>query len=89
MSVTGGARFFDRKLEAGTRIQHVSSGKMLGGGESDAYTLVDLFAKYKFTDTLDASIQVLNVADKAYTPALSIYGSGRGRTFLVSTQFQF
>ncbi|MGO1162707.1 TonB-dependent receptor domain-containing protein [Brucella pseudogrignonensis] len=89
VTATGGARFFDRKLEAGTRVQYVSSGKMLGGGESEAYTLVDLFAKYKFTDTLDVSVQVLNVADKAYTPALSIYGSGRGRTFLVATQLQF
>ncbi|WP_273727716.1 TonB-dependent receptor domain-containing protein [Brucella gallinifaecis] len=89
VTVTGGARFFDRKLEAGTRVQHVSSGKMLGGGESDPYTLLDLFAKYKFTDTVDMSVQVLNVTDKKYTPALSIYGGGRGRTFLVSTQFQF
>ncbi|MBB5702724.1 hemoglobin/transferrin/lactoferrin receptor protein [Ochrobactrum daejeonense] len=90
VTITAGGRFFERKLESGLRVQHVSSGKALGGGEStDPYTLVDLFAKYKFTDTVDLSLQVLNIADKTYTPALSSYGSGRGRTFLVSTQFQF
>lgn len=89
VTVTAGARFFERKLEAGARMQHVSSGKTLEGDDSDPYTLVDLFAKYKFTDTVDMSFQVLNVADESYTPALSIYGGGRGRTFLVATQFQF
>ena len=89
VSVTLGGRFFERKLEAGTRISHTSSGKVLGGGESDPYTLVDLFAKYKITDSIDVSAQVLNVADTNYTPALSTYGSGRGRTFLIATQFQF
>ncbi len=90
VTVTVGARFLERKLESGVRVQHVSSGKALEGGkDTDPYTLVDLFAKYKFTDTVDLSLQVLNVTNKEYTPALSTYGSGRGRTFLVSTQFQF
>ena len=89
VTVTAGARFFERKLESGLRVQHVSSGKSISGNDTDPYTLVDVFAKYKFTDTVDLSLQVLNIADKEYTPALSTYGSGRGRTFLVSTQFQF
>ncbi|MFC0246755.1 TonB-dependent receptor domain-containing protein [Falsochrobactrum ovis] len=89
VTFTGGGRFFERKLEAGARVHHVSSGKTLDGDKSEAYTLVDLFAKYKFTENADLSFQVLNVADKNYTPALSIYGGGRGRTFLVATQFQF
>lgn len=89
VTITAGARFFERKLESGLRVQHVSSGRTISGSDTDPYTLVDVFAKYKFTDTVDLSLQVLNIADKEYTPALSTYGSGRGRTFLVATQFQF
>ncbi|MHC5232050.1 TonB-dependent receptor domain-containing protein [Brucella sp. LJL56] len=89
VTVTAGARFFERKLESGLRVQHVSSGRSITGNDTDPYALVDVFAKYKFTDTVDLSLQVLNITDKEYTPALSTYGSGRGRTFLVSTQFQF
>lgn len=89
VTFTAGGRFFDRKLEAGARLMYTSEGKSISGAGTDAYTLVDIFTKYKFTDTVDVSFAVTNVADKTYTPALSTYGSGRGRTFLVSTQFQF
>lgn len=91
ITLTAGARFFDRKLETGLRYQHVSSGKTLSvtNPKSDPYDLVDLFATYKFNENVDLSFKVTNLLDEKYTPALSTYGSGQGRTFVMSTQFQF
>lgn len=89
VTVTAGARFLERKLETGLRVQHVSSGKTLDGVNSKPYELVDLFARYRFTENVDLTFKVNNLLDKSYTPALSTYGSGQGRTFIVASQFQF
>jgi hemoglobin/transferrin/lactoferrin receptor protein len=50
---------------------------------------VDFYAAYKINKNADISFKVTNLFDKEYTPALSSYGSGQGRTFVVATQFQF
>lgn len=92
VSLTAGARFFERKLETGVRYQYVSSGEGInyyGSFKSPSYNLVDLFATYKFNENVDLSFKVTNLLDEKYTPALSTYGSGQGRTFVVATQFQF
>lgn len=91
ITLNAGARFLDRKLETGIRYQHVSSGETLTspGAKTDPYDLVDIFATYKFNENVDLSLKVTNLFDKQYTPSLSTYGSGQGRTFVVATQFQF
>lgn len=100
LTLTLGARFLEEKLTVGTRINYVSNGMTNVGNASDSastpinvrtdgYTLVDLFANYKFNDSIDLSFKVTNLFDKQYTPALTTYGSGQGRTFYASTQFQF
>jgi hemoglobin/transferrin/lactoferrin receptor protein len=91
-SVSGGARFLERKLTVGGRYSYVSGGDTVGYTgvtQSDSYGLVDVFANYKFTDNVDLTLKVNNLFDKSYTPFLSTSGSGQGRTFLVATQFQF
>ncbi len=91
-SVSGGARFLERKLTVGGRYSYVSGGDTVGYAgvtQSDSYGLVDVFANYKFTDNVDLRLKVNNLFDKSYTPFLSTSGSGQGRTFLVATQFQF
>ncbi|KAB2700378.1 TonB-dependent receptor domain-containing protein [Brucella haematophila] len=91
-SVSGGARFLERKLTVGGRYSYVSGGDTVGYAgvtQSDSYGLVDVFANYKFTDNVDLTLKVNNLFDKSYTPFLSTSGSGQGRTFLVATQFQF
>lgn len=92
VSLSAGARFLDRKLETGILYQHVSSGQGVdyaGTYKSPSYDLVDIFATYKFNENVDLSFKVTNLFDEKYTPALSTYGSGQGRTFVVATQFQF
>jgi hemoglobin/transferrin/lactoferrin receptor protein len=100
LTVTLGARFLEEKLTVGTRINYVSNGWTNVGNEpdststpinveTDGYTLVDLFANYKVNDNIDIAFRVTNLFDKQYTPALTTYGSGQGRTFYASTQFQF
>lgn len=91
VTLTAGARFLDRKLETGIRYQHVSAGKTLSATtpRSSPYDLVDLYATYKFNENVDVSFKVTNLLDEKYTPALSTYGSGQGRTFVLATQFQF
>lgn len=92
VSLMAGARFLERKLEAGMHYQYVSSGlgsSYSGAFTSPSYNLVDIFATYKFNQNVDLSFKVTNLLNEKYTPALSTYGSGQGRTFVVATQFQF
>jgi len=99
-ALTAGARFLERRLTVGGRLNYVGNtdaGQGFFGSEVadwDAYTLVDAFANYKFDNGLDLSLNVTNVFDKAYTPALSTLSSwtgdtGRGRTVLLTAKMQF
>lgn len=89
VTLTAGARFLERKLETGAKLKYVSSGRTLDGEDSKSYQLVDLFANYQIKENVDLSFQVENLFNKKYTPALSTYGTGQGRTFKVATEFQF
>ncbi len=95
VSLTLAGRFFDRRLTAGTRINYISNTlgfdflEPVNTVEEDGYTLVDLFTSYKLTEEIDLNFKVTNLFDKQYTPALSTIGSGQGRTYYLSTQFQF
>lgn len=88
-TLMAGGRFLEQRLEAGAKFKYVSSGKSLDGNNSKPYQLVDLFANYKLKENIDLSLQVENLFNKKYTPALSTYGSGQGRTFKLATEFQF
>jgi hemoglobin/transferrin/lactoferrin receptor protein len=92
VNLRAGARFFDQKLETGLLYQHVSSSESFENYQAitiPSYDLVDFYAAYKINKNADISFKVTNLFDKEYTPALSSYGSGQGRTFVVATQFQF
>ena len=98
VAVTLGGYFLDKKLSTGVKYSYVSSGpvakiddraNLIPGARAKSYDLVDLFATYKFNENVDLSFKVTNLFDKQYTPALSTYGSGQGRTFVVASQFQF
>ncbi|NGN39493.1 TonB-dependent receptor [Mesorhizobium sp. CGMCC 1.15528] len=100
IALTLGGRFLEQKLEVGTRVNYVSNGVTNVGNANDptftpinvktpSYTTVDLFTNYKVNENVDVAFKVTNLFDKQYTPALSTIGSGQGRTFHVSTQFQF
>ena len=115
LSVTGGLRFFEQKLTVGARVTYTSSSRVgagnFGPGSNytseimPSYTLVDLFTKYKVSETFEVGATVANLFDVDYTPALSTpftangtcFGgnapgcqdSGRGRTFLFTAKTHF
>jgi hemoglobin/transferrin/lactoferrin receptor protein len=110
---SGGLRFFDQKLTIGGRVSHFSEsfvGNVNVGGfyaspYMPGYTLVDLFSSYKFEQGLEMGLNVDNLFDTDYTPALSTaffngatcYGSnlpgcndtGMGRTVYLTAKAQF
>lgn len=100
--LTGGLRFFDQKLTIGARGTFTSDAYI--GVENNptnpytaGYALVDLFTSYKFEHGLELGASLTNIADVAYSPALStpVSGpnanilSGRGRTVLFTARTQF
>lgn len=99
-SATIGARFLEQRLTVGSRAYIVSE-SYIGdvnayGGSSyvSGYGLVDLFANYKLENGLEFSLNVSNVFDKTYTPALSTSpgsaaDTGRGRTFFITAKASF
>lgn len=98
-SLTLGARFWDQRLSLGTRWSHVSESYV---GEVNAddpwepgYNLVDLFSNYAFANGMELRLNVSNLTDKTYTPALSTpaggndIDTGRGRTWSVNLRLPF
>ena len=101
-TITGGVRLFDEKLTVGARAyltSKTSMGDVNGGGYWDAYNTVDLFSSYLLTNDITVGLNVTNLMDVAYTPALSTgntgdpfaapIDTGRGRTFLLTTRANF
>jgi hemoglobin/transferrin/lactoferrin receptor protein len=76
---TVGVRLLDEKLTLGTRVSYFSEsyvgqvnvGAFYTAPYMPAYTVVDLFSSYKFNEGLTTSINVDNLFDESYTPALS------------------
>jgi len=96
VSVTGGLRFLDEKLELGLRGTYVSQTDLRDGTYEESYTLADFFSTYQVHEDLTVGLTVTNLFDRAYTPALSTVPSGnpaietgRGRTFILSTRARF
>ncbi|BBK36297.1 hemin receptor [Allostella sp. ATCC 35155] len=100
-SLTAGARFLDRALTVGGRINAVSESyvgevNVAAGTDphEDGYVTADLFANYQITENFELNANVTNLFDRAYSPALSTSpgvggATGRGRTFLVTAKARF
>jgi len=116
--LSGGVRLLDRKLTLGGRVSYfsesyigaINSGTVAqrapyGSPYMPGYTLVDFFSSYKVYEGVELGLNVNNLFDKVYTPALSTtfsegtkcYGSnqmgcidsGIGRTFFLTAKAQF
>lgn len=104
--LTGGMRFFERKLSVGARAT-ITSESYIGFDNNPAdpfnagYVVLDLFGSYKFDNGLLLGVNVNNLFDSGYTPALSspptttctppgvTCNTGMGRTVLLTAKMQF
>lgn len=69
--LSGGFRALSQKLTAGGRLSLVSDQKDVSPGlESDAYAVLDLYAKYDVDDRLAIGLNIDNVFDAYYQPFL-------------------
>lgn len=94
VAATAGLRFLDRKLTVGGRYTYVSGGTVATttgvSQTSESYDIVDAFASYAVTDSVEVSFKATNLFDEKYVPFLSNSTEyGPGRTFYVATQFRF
>lgn len=91
-----GFRLFDQALTIGGKMNHVGGSRFATGfgdtGEKDGYTLYDLYASYKASKNATAFVNVENLTDVAYSPAVSgdsTAMTGRGRTIVGGVTLQF
>ncbi|MEN0099097.1 MAG: TonB-dependent receptor [Brucella pseudogrignonensis] len=91
-----GVRAFDEALTVGATMNYVGGSRYaVGFGDTEkkeAYTLYNLYASYKFNKHATAFMNVENLTDVAYSPAVSgemADKTGRGRTFMVGLTTQF
>lgn len=104
LTVNLGARFLDEKLTVGSRIQYVGSrfsdgadGSVQTAGVSyihaskwNPYTLVDVYASYKFNEHASFDFSIDNLTDRYYVDALNaIPVPAPGRTVRVSFTTKF
>lgn len=103
-SMTLGGRLFERRLDAGLVVrynrgfQDDSTINSSGGNGSfyvadwPEYTVVDLYARYQLTRSLQLSASVENVANRAYLVSYGdsiSYTLGRGRTVQGAVEWRF
>ena len=98
-SLTLGGRAFDKKLDTGVIVRynpgyqdHSSPTNLPYLADWPAYTLVDLYANFKFNDQFILRGSVENVADRAYVVSYADMQSnslGRGRTFTFGVEYTF
>jgi hemoglobin/transferrin/lactoferrin receptor protein len=96
LTATAGVRLLDQhRLTLGGRVTAVSATSHTETDTPKGYSLVDLFANYKFDNGIELGANVSNLFDTSYTPALSYTPSttgiatGRGRTFELSLKANF
>ena len=96
-------KLMDDALTIGGRVSHVGRraighGDVTGQGASQfialvnwkPYTLVDVFAEYKFSDNLTGTVRIQNLTDVYYVDPLSlVVQPGPGRTFYGSLTASF
>ncbi|WP_246788041.1 TonB-dependent receptor [Agrobacterium sp. AGB01] len=103
VDLTLSQKLFDDALTIGGRVNYTGP-RAIGHGETtvagassfislvkwEPYTLVDVFAEYKITDSLTATGRIENLFDKFYVDPLSLVTQpGPGRTFYVSLTAKF
>lgn len=96
VTVDVGVRALEEALTVGGTMNHVGGSRYaVGFGDTEkkeAYTLYNLYASYKFNKHATAFMNVENLTDVAYSPAVSgemTEKTGRGRTFMVGLTTQF
>ena len=98
IDLTLSQKLLDDRLTVGGRVSHIGP-RAIGHGDVtaqgaqqfiapinwDPYTLVDVFAEYKLSDSVTASIRVENLFDRYYIDPLGLVAQpGPGRTFYAS-----
>jgi hemoglobin/transferrin/lactoferrin receptor protein len=100
-----GARFLDRKFTVGGRMNYIGPRFVKGMGDGledsymlnqinpsvwNAYTLVDLYGSYKYSDALQFDVTVTNLMDRYYMDPLNAsLMPGAGRTLSASMSYKF
>nr|WP_242671917.1 TonB-dependent receptor [Stutzerimonas kirkiae] len=104
-SLTLGGRAFDQRLDAGVTIRYTPGYKSdlrtnnnggyisnIYNADWEAYTLYDLYASFKLTDSLTVRGSVENLTNVAYITQYGdylAYTLGRGRTVQGSVEYRF
>ncbi|MFJ4141946.1 TonB-dependent hemoglobin/transferrin/lactoferrin family receptor [Pseudomonas sp. NPDC089734] len=92
-SLTGGLRFFDRRLELGSRLRYASENESNSITQGSlAYSVVDLFGSLRATDNLTLRLSVENVRDRRYLVPMGdllARTEGPGRTVIGSFELKF
>lgn len=95
LTLDGGVRLLDEKLSIGVRANRVmatqsrtldTEGNLIK--LTGAYTTVDLYGSYAFTDKATLRFAVNNLTDRNYIPAASGY-TAPGRTFSATMNVKF
>ncbi|MFT4089484.1 MAG: TonB-dependent receptor [Asticcacaulis sp.] len=99
VTLSGGLYFFDKRLNLGGRVTHtgkrlaplVRDGSFFFSTKSWApYTIGDLYANWKVTDTIGLDFTVENVGDRYYVDALNNSDMpAAGRTYRLNLTSQF
>ncbi len=91
-----GFRAMDEALTIGASMNHVGGSRYATGlgntTRKEAYTLYNLYASYKFNQNATAFMNVENLTNVTYSPAVSgemDAKNGRGRTVMVGLSTQF
>lgn len=96
-----GARFFDRKVTVGGRVNYVGDSVQVFMDEAnsipiDSYVLVDLYGSWEFREDSKLFVNIENVGDVSYMAANSGFAdnyngvnTGRGRTFMLGASMTF
>ncbi|MBZ6077115.1 TonB-dependent hemoglobin/transferrin/lactoferrin family receptor [Microvirga puerhi] len=66
LSTTLGLRFLNDKLTVGTRLTFVDDTKWNVANPAKGYGLVDLFASYRYSDSVSGDISIQNVFNRQY-----------------------
>ncbi|MDZ5452599.1 TonB-dependent hemoglobin/transferrin/lactoferrin family receptor [Labrys sp. ZIDIC5] len=87
VSGTVGLRFWDDRLTIGSRVTLVGATSRKVDEPSGGYGLVDVFASYKYSDNVSASLAVDNIFDRRYKAFLnSDYSTGLAAKFALTVK---
>ncbi|MBV1887173.1 MAG: TonB-dependent receptor [Parvibaculaceae bacterium] len=91
ISVDGGVRLFDKKLNIGARLGYSSEDiRLYQNYQKPAYTKYDLYGSYRFSEKTSVNFAVDNLTDIAYVPPIgtAVYPAP-GRTVTATLKLKF